>query len=161
MNHGPESKSFSQQSTIKTDMCHQDACSITQSLGLGRRKNVVIHFLWFLHSFQLSERAVWFGLVSHPFHEDSGSLYVNSNYQELVLRFQKGQEKVCLCSSSFLNFCLSGTVLLVCSTAGDKHHTMDCYTEGIAKSSVTKIMMGGVKISVFQVQRREGTIYML
>lgn len=30
-------------------------------------------------------------------------LCVNSNYQEPVLRFQKAQQKVCPCSSSFLN----------------------------------------------------------
>lgn len=50
---------------------------------------------------------------------------------------------------------------LMYSRAGDKHHTMDCYTEGIAKLSITKILRGGgggggrcrIKISVFQVER--------
>lgn len=85
-------------------------------------------------------------------------LCVSSNYQELVPRFQKAQQKVCLCSSSFLKSYLTGAVFLVHSRAGDNHNAMDCYTEGIAKPSITKILMErGIKISVFQVERGEGT----
>lgn len=85
-------------------------------------------------------------------------LCIDSNYKELVLRFRKAQQKVCLCSSSFLRSYLTEAVFLVCSRAGDKHHATDCYREGTAKPSITKILMaGGIKISVFQVERGEGT----
>lgn len=81
-------------------------------------------------------------------------LCVNSNYQELVPRFQKA----CPCNSSFLKSYLTGAVFLVCSRAGDKHHTMDCCTEGIAKLVCNKNPdAGGIKNQCLPGGKGDGT----